>query len=121
MPAIEQDPLVNTVVQAMDDLKAQNIQSIDVSDLSDVMDFFVIATGTSSRHVKALANNVIDESKRSGSRPVGVEGMDSGEWVLVDYGDVVVHVMQEATRAFYELEKLWSMEPSTRSAIQTRE
>ena len=106
---------VNRVVEsALEDLKAQNVTLLDVTALSDVMDILVIATGTSSRHVKSLAENVIVESKKHGYQPIGVEGMDSGEWVLVDFGDTVVHVMQQSTRDFYELEKLWSMEPSSR-------
>lgn len=106
---------VNQVIEvALDDLKAQKVTVLDVTKLSDVMDVLVIATGTSSRHVKSLAENVVVESKKQGFAPIGVEGMEEGEWVLVDYGDTVVHLMQQNTRDFYELEKLWSMEPSSR-------
>lgn len=106
--------LSQVVVEALEDLKGQEIVRIDVTDLSDVMDTLVIVTGTSNRHVKSLADNVIEEVKKLELRPIGVEGMESGEWVLVDYGDVVVHAMLPQTRSFYDLEKLWSMEPSSR-------
>lgn len=106
---------LQTLIQStLEDTKGQDIRVLNVAELTNVMDFLVIATGTSSRHVKSLANNVIEEIKKSGLRPIGVEGMDAGEWVLVDYGDVVLHVMQQTTRDFYELEKLWSTEPATR-------
>lgn len=106
--------LQNLIKSALEDTKGKDIRVLDVANLTDVMDCLVIVTGTSSRHVKSLANNVIEETKKSGLRPIGVEGMDGGEWVLVDYGDVVLHVMQQSTRDFYELEKLWSTEPATR-------
>ena len=106
---------VNQIIEkALEDLKAQKTSALDVTNLSDVMDTLIITTGTSSRHVKSLAENVVLETRKQGLNPIGVEGMDVGEWVLVDYGDTVVHVMQQATRDFYELEKLWSLEPSSR-------
>jgi len=101
-------------VNALEDLKGQDIVTLDVSELSDVMDTLIICTGTSSRQVKSLAENVVEDGKEAGIRPIGVEGMETGEWVLVDYGDLVVHVMQAQVRGFYELEKLWSMTPNTR-------
>lgn len=104
----------NQIQDALDDLKGKDITVLDVTGLSDVMDTLIIATGTSNRHVKSLADNVIGDLKESGVRPIGVEGMESGEWVLADYGDTVLHVMLQATRDFYELEKLWSLEPSGR-------
>ncbi|WP_323845224.1 ribosome silencing factor [Microbulbifer magnicolonia] len=99
---------------ALEDLKGKDIVSLDVSELSDVMDNLVICTGTSSRQVKSLADNVVEEGKKAGVRPIGVEGMGQGDWVLVDYGDLVVHVMLAEVRSFYDLEKLWSMTPNTR-------
>jgi ribosome-associated protein len=102
------------IEDSLDDLKAKDVNVIDVVGLSDVMDTMVIATGTSNRHVKSLASSVIEDAKASSIRPIGVEGMDAGEWVLVDYGDTVVHVMLAATREFYELEKLWSTKPESR-------
>ena len=76
------------------------------------MDFLVIASGTSTRHVKSLADNVIMREKSEAMRPIGIEGESVGEWVLVDFGDVVVHVMQPATRSFYDLERLWAAPPN---------
>ncbi|MCB1853372.1 MAG: ribosome silencing factor [Halieaceae bacterium] len=95
------------VIDALDELKAVNTVSLDVTGMTDVMDFLVIASGTSNRHVKSLADNVCMQAKKQGLRPLGVEGEDTGEWVLVDFGDVVVHVMLPATRDFYDLERLW--------------
>ena len=106
--------LNQSIINALDDLKGQKIVELNVTELSDVMDHLVIVNGTSSRHVKSLANNVVEDLKQKGIRPLGVEGMEGGEWVLVDYGDTVVHVMLPETRDFYELEKLWSKVPSNR-------
>lgn len=108
--------LNKNIITALEDMKGQKIVELNVTELSDVMDYLVIANGTSSRHVKSLANNVVEELKEKGYRPLGVEGMTDGEWVLVDFGDTVVHVMQEEARNFYELEKLWSKVPSNRDA-----
>ena len=104
---MESEALKKLVLDALDDLKAINTVSLDVSGLTDVMDHMVIASGSSSRHVKSLATNVSVEAKKRGLHPLGVEGADQGEWVLVDFGDVVVHVMLPATRDFYDLERLW--------------
>ena len=111
--------LQQTITNAIEDLKGQDVKIIDVTKLSDVMDTLVIVTGTSNRHVKSVANNVIEDCKKQGIQPIGVEGMDGGEWVLVDYGDTVVHVMLAATRDFYGLEKLWYMEPAGRKKNQS--
>ncbi|WP_206609503.1 ribosome silencing factor [Thiohalobacter thiocyanaticus] len=102
------ESLKTLVVQAMEDMKAQDISIIDVRGLTSVTDYMVIASGTSDRHVRSISENVIDESKQQGLRPIGVEGQDSGEWILVDLGDVVAHVMLPRARAFYNLEKLWN-------------
>ena len=105
---MQAEQLKELVIEALDDLKAVNTVTMDVSGLTDVMDYLVIASGTSNRHVKSLADNVCMEAKKQGMRPLGVEGEDAGEWVLVDFGDVVVHVMLPATRDFYDLERLWA-------------
>ncbi|MEJ2531087.1 MAG: ribosome silencing factor [Halioglobus sp.] len=105
---MEADALNRLVVDALDDLKAVNTVTLDVTGLTDVMDYLVITSGTSNRHVKSLADNVCMEAKKQGVRPLGVEGEAAGEWVLVDFGDVVVHVMLPATRDFYDLERLWA-------------
>ena len=111
---MEAETLKELIVDALDDLKAVNTVTLDVSGLTDVMDYLVISSGTSNRHVKSLASNVSMEAKKQGMRPMGVEGDDAGEWVLVDFGDVVVHVMLPATRDFYDLERLWTNpEPPT--------
>ena len=103
--------LQEIVIEALEDVKARDIVTLDVSSLSDVMDTMIVASGTSNRQVKSLADNVAQKARRAGHPPIGVEGMGSAEWVLVDLGDVVVHVMLPAIRAFYDLEKLWSMRP----------
>jgi ribosome-associated protein len=82
---------------------------LDVRDLTVITDTMVICTGTSNRHVKSLAQNVLDEARAKGFRPIGVEGLAEGEWVLVNLNGVLVHVMQLQTRAFYQLEKLWDL------------
>ena len=96
------------VVNAIDELKGQDVVVLDVRKLTDVADWFVIASGRSGRQVKALAENVVEKAKAAGVRPMGVEGLDKGEWVLVDLCDVLVHVMQPETREYYQLEKLWT-------------
>jgi ribosome-associated protein len=105
------DALIELALDALDDLKGVDPVVIDVRELSSVMDYLVIASGTSARHVKSLADNVIVKVKKHELRPIGVEGETVGEWVLVDFGDVVVHVMQPATRGFYDLERLWTAPP----------
>ncbi len=100
--------LTALVVNAIEELKGQDIVELDVSRLTDVTDCMVIASGRSDRQVKALAENVVERAKQHAIRPLGVEGLERGEWVLVDLCDVVVHVMQPETREYYQLEKLWS-------------
>jgi ribosome-associated protein len=95
---------------ALEDLKAVDPVVLDVRELSSVMDWLIVASGASSRHVKSLADNVLMRAKQQGLRPLGVEGERVGEWVLVDFGDVVVHVMQPSARSFYDLERLWSVQ-----------
>jgi ribosome-associated protein len=106
---MESEQLVQLVVAALDDVKAVNTVTLDVTALTDVMDYMVITSGTSNRHVKSLASHVSVEAKKQGIAPIGTEGDDAGEWVLVDFGDVVVHVMLPATRDFYDLERLWAV------------
>jgi ribosome-associated protein len=99
------------VVRALEDLKGKEIVALDVSRATSVTDYMVIASGTSNRHVKALVDNVLESSKASGVPSIGVEGLEAAEWVLLDLGDVVVHVMQKEARDFYDLERLWSEVP----------
>jgi len=108
------ETLNKILLQAIDDLKGNDVVTLDVRDLSDVMDTLIIVSGTSNRHVKSLVDNAVDEAKKAGFKPIGLEGKEGGEWVLVDFGDTVVHAMMPITRRFYDLEKLWSLEPSQR-------
>jgi ribosome-associated protein len=94
--------------KAVDELKGQDIAELDVRKLTDFADYLLVVTGRSTRQVKAIAENVIDKAKAAGVRPLGIEGLEDGEWVLVDLLDVIVHVMQPDTRTYYELEKLWT-------------
>lgn len=103
------EKLVAMIVEALDDVKAQDIVTLDVRNMTSVTDYMVVASGTSNRHVKALVENVADQAREAGHRPIGVEGEDGGEWVLLDLQDALVHVMLPKVREFYNLEKLWSM------------
>ena len=103
-----QESLQNTVLSALEDLKARDVIVMDVRGLTSIADSMVIASGTSDRHVRSIAENVVEKCKESGQRPLGVEGLKDGEWVLVDLQDVVVHVMLPRVRDFYNLEKLWA-------------
>lgn len=110
------EQLNDLIVKVLDDLKGKDIVTLDVRELSDVMDTLIIVSGTSNRHVKSMVDHVVDEAKAAGFRPLGIEGKDGSEWVLVDFGDTVVHAMLPATREFYDLERLWQLEPAGRSA-----
>lgn len=102
------DQLHQFVLSKLDDMKAKDILSLAVSELTDMTDYMIIASGTSNRHVRSIADNLTQKAKEAEITIVGVEGEDTGEWVLVDFSDVVVHIMQEETRRFYDLEKLWA-------------
>ncbi len=98
------------IIDTLQDLKAMDIQVLDVTDMTSITDIMIIASGRSNRQVKAMANNVIETAKALDLPVLGVEGEREGEWILVDLGDIVAHLMQPATRAYYQLEKLWSVE-----------
>jgi ribosome-associated protein len=100
-------PLQGLVTAALDDMKAVNVKVIDVRGLTDIADTMIVASGTSDRHVRSIADRVLEKIKESGFRPFGVEGARDGEWVLVDLNDVIVHVMLPRVREFYGLERLW--------------
>ena len=108
-PAPSTQQLLECVRQATEELKARDVVEIDVIGKSSVTDFMVIASGTSSRHVKSIADEVVKFAKNLGIMPLGVEGEREAEWVLVDLGDVLVHVMLPRVREFYALERLWTV------------
>ena len=108
-PAMTVDQLLALVIDALEDLKGVDIKVLDVTDMTSITDRMVIVGGTSTRHVKSLADHVVLKAKQAGNPPLGIEGEQAGEWVLIDLGDVVVHVMLPPVRAFYALEKLWSV------------
>ena len=108
---LDVDTCLKVVQEALLDVKAKDIIELDVSAISNVSDAIVIASGTSTRHVKALADTVADEARKAGFRPIGVEGERDAEWILVDLGLVVVHVMLPTARKFYDLESLWRVTP----------
>ena len=99
--------LTAVVIDALEDIKARDIQLVNVMKLTSVFDYIAIASGDSTRQTKALANNVIEKVKEAGYDIIGSEGEGTGEWVLVDCGDIVVHIMQPAVREYYKLEELW--------------
>jgi ribosome-associated protein len=103
------DHLRERVLAALDELKAKDVREIDVRGKTSIADFLVIASGTSTRHVKSMADEVVKYAKQAGMMPLGVEGQREAEWVLVDLGDIVVHVMLPRIREFYGLERLWTV------------
>lgn len=103
------EQLSTLVVDTLDDNKAQDIIKLDVRDMTTVTDYMIVASGTSKRHVQALGENVAEKAKEAGHKPIGVEGEEGGEWVLLDLQDALVHVMLPKVREFYNLEKLWSL------------
>ncbi|HEV3240359.1 MAG TPA: ribosome silencing factor [Casimicrobiaceae bacterium] len=103
-----------TAVAALEDIKARDITVLNVRKLTSLCDTLIIATADSSRQVKALSRHVCEALKAAGASIIGVEGEQTGEWVLVDAGDIVVHIMQPATRTYYNLEELWTPPPPRR-------
>ncbi len=110
------DQLLQLVLSSLEDFKAIDIQEIDVSPQNPLADRFVIASGSSTRHVKSMAENLVMRAKAVGCPPLGVEGQEQAEWVLVDLTDIIVHLMLPQTRAFYNLEKLWEASSAQRSS-----
>lgn len=107
IPPMNSEQIKDQVIEALENIKAQDINAIDIADISDFADYMVVASGTSNTHVKALAREASTHLRRQGVKPLNEDGADVGEWVLVDFGDVVLHVMRPEVREYYDLEKLW--------------
>jgi ribosome-associated protein len=108
--------VVKIVEHALDEMKAVQVKVLDVRKLTDIADTLIIASGNSDRHVRSIADRVIEHVKKAGLRPTGVEGERDGEWVLVDLQDVIVHIMLPRVREFYRLESLWDISAARREA-----
>jgi ribosome-associated protein len=108
--------LKTVVIDALADMKALEVKVLDVRGLTDIADFMVIASGTSDRHVRSVAQRVVERTKEAGFRPHGVEGQQDSDWVLIDLSEMIVHVMLPRVREFYGLEKLWDMTATQRAA-----
>jgi ribosome silencing factor RsfS/YbeB/iojap len=111
-------PVVNVVENALDEMKAVNVKVLAVKKLTDITDTMIIASGNSDRHVRSIADRVVEFAKKAGFRPMGVEGASDGEWVLVDLQDVIVHIMLPRVREFYRLESLWDVSAARREAAE---
>jgi ribosome-associated protein len=108
-PGAPKGSLKAVILAALDDMKALEVKVLDVRDLTDIADYMVIASGTSDRHVRSVAQRVVEKAKEAGFRPHGLEGLKDGDWVLIDLNEVIVHVMLPRVREFYGLEKLWDL------------
>ena len=115
-PAKTAPSLKTVVVNALADMKALEVKVLDVRGLTDIADWMVIASGTSDRHVRSVAQRVVERTKEAGFRPHGVEGQQDSDWVLIDLNEMIVHVMLPRVREFYGLEKLWDMTATKRAA-----
>jgi len=114
---MQAEELTRAAVDALEDIKAQDIVVMDVRKMSSLFDYIIVASAESTRQTRALVGNLEDKIKAGGGRILGVEGESAGEWVLVDLGDVVVHVMQPAVRAYYNLEQLWGAEKQPSASV----
>ena len=117
---MQSEQIKNLALAALEDLKGKDIQVMDVRELTDITDYMLIVSGSSDRHVKAMADKLVDTLRERKLRPLGVEGREHGNWVLLDFGDVVVHIMHPEARRFYDLEGLWS-EQVKRMVLEQRE
>lgn len=111
------EALRDLVVDTLEDLKGRDLVTLPVAELTDITDYMILASGTSNRHVKSLVDRLVETAKDAGHPPNGVEGRETNEWVLVDLGDVLVHVMQAETRKFYDLERLWQDIPTDSESL----
>ena len=109
--------LVKKINTLLEDLKAENIIALNVKGKSSVTDTMIIASGRSTRHVKSISDNLIKNLKKNKMKPLGIEGYTKSEWILIDFGDVLVHVMHPDTREFYSLEKLWDESLNTENIV----
>ena len=112
--------LVMMAEDALGDLRARDVRVLDVRRLTTITDYMIMASGTSDRHVKSMADRIVERAKQAGHPPLGIEGHEHGEWVLVDLQDVVVHIMQPRVREFYKLENLWDLGGDTSAANADR-
>ena len=110
--------LQSLVHEALDDMKAIDVVALDVRHLTAITDAMYIASGRSDRHVRAIADELVERCEAAGIKPLGIEGMDGGEWVLIDLSDVVVHVMIQRTRDFYDIERLWDISRPAEDAAE---
>lgn len=108
--------LIDITLKALDDVKAIDVVVFEVSKLTSISDYMIIASGKSKRQVIALADKVVEAAKENGVKPLGIEGKTEGEWVLVDLGDIIVHIMYPETREYYQLEKLWGAAEDNKTA-----
>ena len=115
------ETMKKAVVAALEDIKASDIAVLNVKKLTSMTDYMIIASGDSSRQVNALARNVVEKLKERGAEVVGVEGEDAGDWVLVDLGHIIVHIMHPAVRAYYNLEELWAPPKLTRKKVTAKD
>ena len=119
---MQAEEICNAAIDALEDIKAEDIVVMDVRKMSSLFDYVIVASAESTRQTRALVGHLQDKIKASGGQVLGVEGEASGEWVLVDLGDVIVHVMQPAVRSYYNLEQLWGGErPKPKSALASGE
>jgi len=112
MSFLSSEEIRDAAVEAIESLKGKEIAVLDVREMTSMTDYMIIVSGTSSRHVKSMADSVVMELKKLGELPLGVEGESAGDWILVDLGGGIVHVQMPETRSFYDLEKLWSQSPA---------
>ncbi len=115
---MQTEQLIAIVREALDDVKARDVEVIDVRGKSSITDFMMIASGTSKRHVVSLAQAVSDKVKQSDIEPIGTEGQSDGDWVLVDLGELVVHIMMPDARSYYDLERLWRFDSSEDEVVE---
>jgi ribosome-associated protein len=117
---VQDKQLEKLVTTALEDYKALEITTLDIREMTSLADAMVICSATSKRHAQSIAENLIFKAKESNYQPLGIEGLETGEWVLIDLGDIIVHIMLKATRDFYSLEKLWATAESIRKKYSSQ-